>query len=423
MSDYIPPTVITSILSRLPVKTLVRFRCVCKSWCSLISSPNFINKHLTLTLNNPPHLLLKYLSLSPKREHYSLRLTNESIDEFTQLHCPFKTASGNFFRVIGSCNGLICLSDECFGFTYTIIIWNPAIKKYVSLPMPRVCFDSYGPYTFSLGFGFDPGTMDYKVVRIAYVFDGDHKYMLPPEVEVYAFSTGEWRTVSANHVTCKIVEFFWSSAFVNGAVHWVAYNRDEDGQFSNRVLVFDMGSELFRQIELPNQLVHDYPMDLTVSAFGDTVVVFLYQGRMTGQFCDGCAVWVMGEYGNVGSWSKRFFVELDGGISNVLGFGNSGELLLEKCIGRLVSYMPESDEIKNLGIRGFKDSFYVGNYVESLVLMDAEKGVLGDQVKFVDGADSEDEPDLTEMEQVLEELHIFRRWVAHRIFAKVALEY
>ncbi|KAM7503259.1 hypothetical protein LguiB_002163 [Lonicera macranthoides] len=265
--------------------------------------------------------------------------------------------------------------------------------------------------------------MDYKVVRIAYVFDADHKYMLPPEVEVYALSTGEWRTVSAHCVTCKIIEFFWSSAFVNGAVHWIAYNGDEEGEFSNRILVFDMGNELFREIELPNQLVHDYPLDLAISACGDSIVVFLYRGRMTGQFCDGCTVWVMEEYGNVGSWSKRFFVELDGGISNVLGFGNSGELLLEKCIGSLVSYQPERDGFKSLGICGFKDSFYVGNYVESLLLMDAKGGVLGDQVKSVDAANSEDEPELSKLEQMFEELNILRRWVAHMIFAKDALKY
>ncbi|KAH7542970.1 hypothetical protein FEM48_Zijuj02G0132100 [Ziziphus jujuba var. spinosa] len=46
---------------RLPVISLLRFKCVCKSWCSLISSPFFIANHLQLcncTTNNP-NLLVK----------------------------------------------------------------------------------------------------------------------------------------------------------------------------------------------------------------------------------------------------------------------------------------------------------------------------------------------------------------------------
>ncbi|XP_062015337.1 putative F-box protein At3g51171 [Rosa rugosa] len=38
--------VIAEILARLPVKSLMRFRCVCKSWRALISESYFVKKHL-----------------------------------------------------------------------------------------------------------------------------------------------------------------------------------------------------------------------------------------------------------------------------------------------------------------------------------------------------------------------------------------
>ncbi|KAL6137101.1 hypothetical protein ACLB2K_062396 [Fragaria x ananassa] len=38
--------VVVEILARLPVKTLMRFRCVCTTWRSLIADPHFVKKHM-----------------------------------------------------------------------------------------------------------------------------------------------------------------------------------------------------------------------------------------------------------------------------------------------------------------------------------------------------------------------------------------
>ncbi|XP_059624633.1 F-box/kelch-repeat protein At3g23880-like [Cornus florida] len=43
----LPHDIIVQILSRLPVKSLLQFRCVCKSWCSLISDSHFVKTHLS----------------------------------------------------------------------------------------------------------------------------------------------------------------------------------------------------------------------------------------------------------------------------------------------------------------------------------------------------------------------------------------
>ncbi|KAA8526247.1 hypothetical protein F0562_008550 [Nyssa sinensis] len=294
MSDYFPREILVDILVRLPVKSLLRFRCVCKSWCSLIESPIFLATHLNQSINNT-HLLIRYFSVNHKKELYSLRFDNETLNECVELKCPFKSRSGNFLRVVGSCNGLICLSDDHFGYTYTLIVWNPAIQRCVALPKPRVCFDVCGPYMFALGFGFDPKTNDYKVVRMVYpqnkmgswdasagpealLFGGQGGYVASPEVEVFSLSTGSWKTIDAGVPEHNMIEYFWSSAVVNENIHWLAYNRREDcnRSYHNTIISFDV-----------------------------------YDNRAVSECC---SVWVMRQYGVAESWSKQFKVNLGGGI-------------------------------------------------------------------------------------------------------------
>src|SRR3954466_4024546 len=45
---FLPLELIIEILLKLPVKTLLRFRCVCKSWLSLISNNSFATSHFEL---------------------------------------------------------------------------------------------------------------------------------------------------------------------------------------------------------------------------------------------------------------------------------------------------------------------------------------------------------------------------------------
>ncbi|XP_059665025.1 F-box/kelch-repeat protein At3g06240-like [Cornus florida] len=407
MSDYFPKEVLTEILSRLPAESLLRFRCVSKSWLSLITSPYFIAIHLNQSHNNNSHLLIKYYSLDPKKERYSLQFDDETLHESLELKCPFKTRTNSFFRMVGICNGLICLSDDHFCYTYTLIIWNPAIRKCVNLPKPRVCFDTYGPYMFALGFGFDSRNNDYKVVRIAYLqhrmgswdtsagvesllFGGDEGYVVPPEVEVFSLKTGYWKTIAANVPSYNMAEYFWCSAFVNGTIHWLVYAKWEGSDQNHRgtILGFDVGGEGFCELNLPKKLADENPLNLAISVYGDTISVFQYDNRAK---IEHCLVWVMKQYGVVESWSKQFNVDLQGGVLGAaLGFRRNGEILLARRNGEVILYDPDNRGSKSLGIFGGRDSICAGTYAESLALLDG--AVFSAKVDSCDMVDSEEEP-------------------------------
>uniref|UniRef100_A0A2K2CB00 F-box domain-containing protein n=1 Tax=Populus trichocarpa TaxID=3694 RepID=A0A2K2CB00_POPTR len=64
--EKVPNTIVTKlsadvmidILSRFPLKTILSFRCVCKTWLRLISDKDFANPHLS---RSPPGILIKAL--------------------------------------------------------------------------------------------------------------------------------------------------------------------------------------------------------------------------------------------------------------------------------------------------------------------------------------------------------------------------
>lgn len=58
MAPHIPMEIVADILSRLPVKSLLRFKSVCKQWQSLISDPKFNlskGRERALVYFSPPH--------------------------------------------------------------------------------------------------------------------------------------------------------------------------------------------------------------------------------------------------------------------------------------------------------------------------------------------------------------------------------
>uniref|UniRef100_A0A5B6ZAI8 F-box domain-containing protein n=1 Tax=Davidia involucrata TaxID=16924 RepID=A0A5B6ZAI8_DAVIN len=378
MSDFVPPDLLIEILTKVPVKSLLRFTCVCKSWYSLITNPIFITAHLNQTIannkKNSRSLLLRHYSKNDKKEHYTLHHDDETFgDKFLELEFPFKSQLG-FFRIVGSCNGLLCLCDDLFGDTHTIILWNPSIRKSVNLPMPS---KPQWPNMFVLGFGVNPATNDYKVVRIVYYKEYLYRYKVPPEVEIYTLSTGSWRSVSSAAPSYCMVEFMWSQVFVNGAVHWIAYDLRVVGGFHSLIVSFDMGNEVFGEMMLPDALAGQHAINLSITVLEESLAVFKYDKQIG---TESCCIWVMKEYGVAESWTRMVTIDLPGALGSTVEFRKNGEVLLSTRDNMLASYDPKTQQIKDLGIHGNSRSFYVDTYIESLFLLKGQNRFLEGQL-------------------------------------------
>ncbi|GAV90918.1 F-box domain-containing protein/FBA_1 domain-containing protein [Cephalotus follicularis] len=376
MSDYLDEGILTEILARLPVKSLLRFRSVSRCWYSLISSSTFINTHLNLHKQDKKNnfLLFKhcYFKDGPSSQavpYYSFN-HQDTIEE-----CPGYLRDLSYVAENSSCNGLFCL---CWGgFLGSIVLWNPAINRYVMLPKSNITPQfKHGEPGSVTGFGFDPRANDYKVVRLVYLDDVLHRFRRPV-VELFELSKRSWRGVSCNNAPPYY--YFPRQAYVNGAVHWIALD-DPHNSCRSLIVAFDMVNEVFSEITYPDScriLPEDH---LIIDKHEESLVVYHYHLLTDFFWCD---VWVMKEYGIVDSWVKQFNIALRGEIHDVQSLIHNGDqLILSKPNGKLALFNTKDQQ--TIDVEGCPNALlrYMGTHMESLVLLDERRENSWDSLAF-----------------------------------------
>lgn len=108
MND-LPEELLIEVFLCLPVKSLLRFKVVCKTWRSHISNPKFVKKHNVRTTNNPMNDYFIAHNQSPSSNNDQLCAMNINfLDKAISLNPPIgSSVSHDNFNVVGSCNGLI----------------------------------------------------------------------------------------------------------------------------------------------------------------------------------------------------------------------------------------------------------------------------------------------------------------------------
>ncbi|KAL8053718.1 hypothetical protein ABFX02_05G091400 [Erythranthe guttata] len=369
MSDYFPADLLSEILVKLPVKTLIRFTAVSKSWRSIITSAAFIASHLSNSKNQT--LLLTRHGKYSKLDQFSLLKVSEDggfgINSSSEIEIPFEFQI-EYSRVVGSCDGLVCLSNDIFFRNHSIpsiIIWNPSVRNHIALPNPTI--NPIESHNVVLGFG-GVATHVYKVVRLVYgrKIDDDFGYLsVPPQVEIFSLRTRSWRRLigGVDVVTLWALKSMHFRAYVNGVVHWLAFKPfDENEPRRCSILAFDIDNEVFSEVMPPYELAKDASANLGIFVVEDSLGI-------VGSNMVSVNVWMMKEYCVRESWTKLYTIDLLEEITNFVWFWKSGEALLTIRDLGLVVYNPETRETKDPGIYGDPYSLFVDNYVESLVLV------------------------------------------------------
>ncbi|GMY31644.1 F-box/kelch-repeat protein At3g06240-like [Fagus crenata] len=338
MSKVLPLELIVDILSRLPVKSLCRFKCVSKPWRSLISDPDLVKTHLHRAES-------KRLILSSRNSLYSIDHEAPcengvvAVDLDFPLKQTFQSLHPPWVHIIGSCNGLVCILPQ----PDTFFAFNPATHESVQISAPPTrLLDPSNVHSY--GFGYVPSIDDYKLVKAAQ----------GKPIAVFSLRTGAWKLGERfNYV--RHADYFLSivpGTLVNDALHWT-FKVSNGGACV--VAAFDLVNDKFRDFPVPE------PADLGFTT-----------GVLSGNLClmhiDGVRrqyFWVMKEYGVGESWTKVLVV--DPCMVRPLCLWKNSNILMAKDGRELVLFNRKDGTFKNFKVDGIPDMFFANLYVESLV--------------------------------------------------------
>ncbi|GAB2298407.1 hypothetical protein Dimus_032472 [Dionaea muscipula] len=321
---FFPEELLVEILARLPVKSLLRFKCVCKTWFSLIGSEYFVENHLSARSMifknyNFENLLLAYYTNS---EFMWLRFS--AADFNTLIHRKYKIVlspanRNRSCKFAGSCNGIVCLLvQDRVGIKHhqSILLWNPATGELKAL--------QHENRIHVLGFGFDPKTNDYKVMLISYLLVNESKH-----VSVYSSRSDSWKSVEVgfrHKSSCN--PFLQTTTTSSGGrmLNWLG--SEIDPLYRRKVISFDLSDEVIVITPLPmppqleyckcgrkhencHELIQNTP-DKPCTLVYLPCTLFYYPMHeiniLDGRECFDneriIHIWTLNEYGENGSWTK-----------------------------------------------------------------------------------------------------------------------
>ncbi|GAB2215077.1 hypothetical protein Droror1_Dr00019451 [Drosera rotundifolia] len=295
-TQEIPSSIVIDILGRLPLKTILLCRRVCKAWNTMLSENYFYMLYgghsptsLILQVKGPSISCLRSVCLVEAGDNSSITCRDLYISRGSWKRVPnFRYQLGN------SCNGLICLRE--LPSREPVAIWNPIMGQFSFLPKPISVSDD----KVVSGFGFCSRTNKYKVLRIF------HENQVPQSqwtTEICDFDIGiKWRRIADTPclLPSRIPGFYLSNS-----LHWILDYSDSTSSSDELICCFNFMDERFWFSPAPPIFSSNRRFQHHWSNLG------VLQGSLSICSIDARAfrpdvqVWVMEEYGVTDSWVRK----------------------------------------------------------------------------------------------------------------------
>ncbi|MFS8028071.1 putative F-box domain, galactose oxidase/kelch, beta-propeller, F-box associated interaction [Helianthus anomalus] len=356
MADvYIGDDVLRNILTRLPGKPLLRFRCVSKHWNRVISDPYFMksrSRRMILLSHTRPLVVIDDNVPTEDEGHSMVRIPSPLLHE-----------KGTHVMIVGTLNGIVVLALHDTSLRCHLILYNPltcASKILVAMDPP--C--SY-PYILGMDppssgypyvFGFD--TDDLKIVRIKFVPGASHMnsskiFRIKPD-KLYEYDVFDLKTSSWSKPQELLQDFYLAGdagIFLRGWLYWSALF-DDGG-----ILALDVKEMFFSKVILP--VSHQEYVGLVLGSLDGCLSISYTESDSLNTF----HVWMLDEEH---SWLKAHsFTFGPEDIPNefypfyILGDG-SGKIIVRNDSYQLVIYDTSKDSYKTLkGLATVDDSMSI----------------------------------------------------------------
>ncbi|KAF9613691.1 hypothetical protein IFM89_010133 [Coptis chinensis] len=348
--DRLPCEIVTDILSRLPIKPLVHSRCVCKTWCTIISDPSF---QLNRAANTDPDLILHCKPLCQRnkiffaeKNHQTIILKPKIIDVslFDSMSLSYE------INIMGSCNGLLCLSKRG-NKRRNINIFNPITGEHQQLPHCTLPNNCKRITKYMSGFGYDVSMQQFKMVLLLF-YRPFKSINVQKEVQVYTLGSKDWRRKIGNVPNLSFPNYYFpkyyvhvSFVFANGSLHWIAIDNTSSNPKS-RIVSFHLGVEEFTVFPTPDSIGQNSDDPLKYWALGVLDDRLSLLDSSSRQYVD---AWVTKDCDGKTSWNKLFSVRdplVSHRLVRPIQVLKNGEILLTRAFPCLVAYNTNSKEFR-----------------------------------------------------------------------------
>ncbi|KAK9078997.1 hypothetical protein SSX86_000666 [Deinandra increscens subsp. villosa] len=237
--DLLSEDIIYGILSRLPIKSLARFRSVCKLWLKYTDSPYL----RTIHVKEEPTPIMFQKFINNKMMKISFLCGTTSLDKNPVLELSYDSPYETL--LLGSCNGLALVSYQLtpgIAGTYRFAVINPLRKQRHDLPpisikiRPRQIYLD-GPVDAS-GFGYDDSTNTFKVV-FAILKNPQRNVGC---TMVHSLGMRSWRKISQ----IPYYPISGEGVFVHGQLHWLTTEEGLRDDTKRKIVRFDLKTEIFK---------------------------------------------------------------------------------------------------------------------------------------------------------------------------------
>ncbi|AES86745.1 F-box protein interaction domain protein [Medicago truncatula] len=404
VSNHIPHDLSFDIVSKLPLKSLKRFTCVCKFWANLFENPQFMsvyrnNFFLSRSRYDDHQNSRLLLKVTPAygygRVDKMFLLSGDTFENSVKLDWPplFEEDSKAIFIVGSVVNGILCLCqggirvDTTYIFyklEQKVVLWNPSTDEFKAIPngsFEHTILKAFPPgsvfedlptiHTFINihGFGYDPVTDDYKLIRYFCFFEDIEEDDDPSDEsvwQIYSLKSNSWRDLEVempNHTWTDQWQNAGKSVYCQGMCHWWGYE-DYDG---DEVLVsFNLSDEVFITTPFNYNWGRFFKHMVVLKEF---IAMIEYEDDPFYFFIS-----ILGEIGVAESWTRLFKIGPLYGVEEPIGVGKNADIFYMKKDEEVARFDLNTEVIEDIRVKGRYKCCQTVIYNESLLPIEGMHG-------------------------------------------------